>query len=124
MNELFLEASQELILHMKKEEDLLFPHTRKIALARQESKKMENPHLSSIESPVKTFLQEHELETNRFRQIASLLGNVYPLNKTDNKFNGVLSDFKEFEKDLHFHTHQENNILFPKAIEMENTIMR
>jgi regulator of cell morphogenesis and NO signaling len=30
---------------------------------------------------------------------------------------------KEFEDDLHRHIHLENNILFPKAIELEQALL-
>ena len=32
-------------------------------------------------------------------------------------------DFLKFENDLHVHIHLENNILFPKALEMEKGLM-
>jgi regulator of cell morphogenesis and NO signaling len=31
----------------------------------------------------------------------------------------VLQELEAFEKDLHLHVHLENNVLFPKAIELE-----
>ncbi|MBS0617086.1 MAG: iron-sulfur cluster repair di-iron protein, partial [Spirochaetes bacterium] len=30
---------------------------------------------------------------------------------------------KEFEDDLHMHIHLENNILFPKAVELESALV-
>jgi regulator of cell morphogenesis and NO signaling len=34
-------------------------------------------------------------------------------------FHAFYDGFKEFEHDLHQHLHLENNILFPRAIELE-----
>jgi regulator of cell morphogenesis and NO signaling len=31
-----------------------------------------------------------------------------------------MAELKAFERDLHHHVHLENNILFPKAIALEN----
>lgn len=76
VNELFNEAAQELTKPMQKEEELLFPHIRKMALAKQENKRIEDARLSSIENPVKTFLLDHELETSRFKQITGLADKI------------------------------------------------
>jgi regulator of cell morphogenesis and NO signaling len=35
-------------------------------------------------------------------------------------FRALYSALVAFEKDLHQHIHLENNVLFPRAIEMEN----
>lgn len=31
-------------------------------------------------------------------------------------------ELRQFEKDLHEHVHLENNILFPRAVEMETAV--
>ena len=36
----------------------------------------------------------------------------------------LYSELKEFEADLHVHVHLENNILFPKASELEVKLNR
>ena len=36
----------------------------------------------------------------------------------------TLSLIKEFEENLHLHIHLENNILFPKAVSIEETFAR
>jgi len=33
-------------------------------------------------------------------------------------------ELDEFEKDLHKHVHLENNILFPRAIELEEELLK
>jgi len=36
-------------------------------------------------------------------------------------FRALYEDLKQFEADLHTHVHLENNILFPRAVEIEGT---
>jgi regulator of cell morphogenesis and NO signaling len=36
-----------------------------------------------------------------------------------NTYRLVLEELEAFEKDLHQHVHLENNVLFPKAVELE-----
>jgi len=38
-------------------------------------------------------------------------------------FKTLYSALEEFEKDLHQHIHLENNILFPRAIQMEAEVL-
>jgi regulator of cell morphogenesis and NO signaling len=35
----------------------------------------------------------------------------------------LYQDLREFEADLHQHVHLENNILFPRAVEMEAAVV-
>jgi regulator of cell morphogenesis and NO signaling len=38
-------------------------------------------------------------------------------------FRVTYQELEEFERDLHQHVHLENNILFPKAIDLERTLL-
>ena len=62
---------------------------------------------------------EHENEGERFRKIAALTNNYTPAADACNTYKVTFSLLKEFEEDLHLHIHLENNILFPKAISLE-----
>jgi regulator of cell morphogenesis and NO signaling len=37
-------------------------------------------------------------------------------------YRGLYQALEEFEHDLHHHVHLENNILFPRAVEMERSL--
>jgi regulator of cell morphogenesis and NO signaling len=62
---------------------------------------------------------EHDTEGERFRRIAALSNNYTPPDDACTTYKVAYSMLKEFEQDLHLHIHLENNILFPKAIELE-----
>jgi regulator of cell morphogenesis and NO signaling len=38
-------------------------------------------------------------------------------------YKALYQDLREFEADLHQHVHLENNILFPRAVEMETAVI-
>lgn len=119
INNLFNEAAGELAAHMKKEELILFPFIRKIAKAKQENAKLEAPHFGTVENPIQMMMHEHNTEGERFRKIENLSDNYTPPLDACNTYRVTFALLKEFEADLHLHIHLENNILFPKAIELE-----
>ena len=65
---------------------------------------------------------EHDLAGDIFKQIAQLSNNYQPPAHACNTYKVLYAKLKEFEEDLHLHVHLENNILFPKAIELEKTV--
>ena len=116
---LFLQSAGELTAHMKKEEFILFPFIRKMAKAEQDQSQITRPHFSTVENPVAMMKDEHEHEGERFEKIAALTDKYTAPADACNTYRVTLALLKEFEADLHMHIHLENNILFPKAIEME-----
>ena len=119
INEHFNATAGELAAHMKKEELILFPFIRKMAKAKQENTKLDEPHFGTVENPIQMMMNEHTAEGERFRKIETLSGNYTPPVDACNTYRVTFALLKEFEADLHLHIHLENNILFPKAIELE-----
>lgn len=122
INEHFNATAGELAKHMKKEELILFPIVRKLAKAKQEGSKMDAPPFGSIQNPINVMMDEHSTEGDRFRKIEELSNNYTPPQDACNTYGVTLGLLKEFEQDLHLHIHLENNILFPKAIELEREL--
>lgn len=119
INNLFNEVAGELAAHMKKEELILFPFVRKITKAKQENTKLGTPHFGTVENPIQMMMHEHNTEGERFRKIENLSSHYTPPVDACNTYRVTFALLKEFEADLHLHIHLENNILFPKAIELE-----
>jgi len=113
----FNACATALAAHMKKEELILFPFIRKMALA--ENTAFESPKWGSMNNPIDMMKQEHEVEGERFGKIAELSDNYNPPADGCNTYRVTYALLKEFENDLHLHIHLENNILFPKALILE-----
>lgn len=113
----FNQSAQMLAAHMKKEELILFPHIRKMAIAGADEILV--PHFGTVQNPIDMMKEEHSVEGERFRKISELSSNYTPPQDACNTFKVTYALLKEFEEDLHLHIHLENNILFPKAIKME-----
>jgi regulator of cell morphogenesis and NO signaling len=67
---------------------------------------------------------EHEASAHDLQDLRNITGN-YALPEDACASYGLLYKLlDEFEDDLHVHVHLENNILFPKAIELEKELVQ
>ena len=119
--ELFKETSGELTKHMKKEELMLFPYIKNLVKAKENGTIPSSP-FGTVANPIQQMMHEHDSEGERFRQIAQLADNYTPPSDACNTYRVTFQLLKEFEEDLHLHIHLENNILFPKAMQLENEL--
>lgn len=110
-------------MHMKKEELMLFPFIRKITIASLSGAKVAPPPFGSIANPVNAMLADHEAEGERSAKIRSLCDDYIVPEDACNTYRLTFQLLHDFEKDLHQHIHIENNILFPKAIELEPAVL-
>lgn len=115
--ELFLTVNDEMLLHMNKEENILFPRINEIvALKNQQQGAAFNA--AYIQGPVAVMEHEHDQAGTLMYMIRQLTNNYTPPADACTTFRVVLAELQEFEEDLHRHVHLENNILFPMAIQL------
>ncbi|HJN53862.1 MAG TPA: iron-sulfur cluster repair di-iron protein [Flavobacteriaceae bacterium] len=114
----FSELSIELLQHLIKEEKILFPHIIKLS-AKEKNKTSFSTSFDSIENPIKMMELDHSKAGNYLKQIKILSNYFKPPLHACNTYKALYHNLKEFQDDLHIHIHLENNILFPKALEME-----
>jgi regulator of cell morphogenesis and NO signaling len=112
----FLTLADELLQHMQKEEMILFPAIKKLALGSNDSSA--SP-FGSVSNPINMMEHEHDIAGDLMKKINSLTDNYTIPKGACATFTVVYKTLKEFEDDLFTHIHLENNILFPKAIELE-----
>ena len=121
INSVFTEIAGELASHMKKEELILFPFIKKMVSSKQKGEDLVIPHFGTVESPVAMMKHEHTVVGDLFVKIENLTNNYqFPVDACGT-YQVTFKMLEDFEKDLHTHIHLENNILFPKAIELEKT---
>lgn len=116
---IFTALKYELTAHMAKEEMMLFPYIKEMYDALQNKIDMPVPPFGTVESPIKVMEQEHEHAGDMMKQISALTNNFTPPEDACTTHRILLQELNEFEQDLHMHVHLENNILFPKASELE-----
>ncbi|WP_106916090.1 iron-sulfur cluster repair di-iron protein [Chryseobacterium aurantiacum] len=119
INALFNESAQDLAAHMKKEELILFPFVRNMIKTKISGGNLVQPVFGTVENPVNMMQHEHTVEGDRFRKIAEITNEYQPPADACNTYKVAFAMLQDFENDLHKHIHLENNILFPKAIQLE-----
>lgn len=113
---------QEMAAHMKKEELILFPFIKKMVEAEREGNELPQIHFGSVENPIRMMEAEHGEAGEIMRKIAALSNNYTPPQGACNTYRAFYSKLAEFEEDLFQHVHLENNILFPKALNLEKKL--
>ena len=119
INELFTAGAGELSQHMKKEELMLFPYIKRMVKTKDSNGVLSQPSFGTVSNPIAMMMQEHDNEGDRFREIANLTNNYTAPADGCTTYKVAFAMLDEFEQDLHKHIHLENNILFPKAVILE-----
>ena len=124
VREIFERAADELTMHMKKEELILFPYIKLVSESIQQRTPLHAAAFGSVENPIAMMKHEHNAEGDYFKSIAALTNHYTAPADACNTYKVTFEMLKQFEEDLHLHIHLENNILFPKAIENESLAVR
>jgi regulator of cell morphogenesis and NO signaling len=122
VKKLFDEAVGNLSMHMKKEELVLFPYIGRMVNFKDNGTGASS-EFGHILQPISVMMDEHQAEGDRFMKIARITGQYQTPADGCSTYEVTLRNLEEFEKDLHRHIHLENNILFPKAIELEKELI-
>lgn len=121
--DLFLGVREELESHMMKEERILFPQIKLMVSAQKECSQFFPPAFGTIQNPIRMMEFEHTSAGDALYKIRELSNNYSHPDDACNTFKALYSELKEFEEDLHKHIHLENNILFPKSIDLESELL-
>ena len=123
IHQLVESINEELILHMMKEEKILFPYIHELILARDGDASVYRSQFRTVTNPIHMMEMEHEIVGEALSKIRELSNNYTLPVDACASYRFLYQLLQEFEEDLHLHVHLENNILFPKAIELEKQIL-
>lgn len=119
IQELFQALADELSLHMMKEENVLFPYLAQMEAALREGRPVPPAMFGSVEMPISRMLADHDDAGALTVRIRALSGGFTAPADACPTYRALYQGLEDFERDLHQHIHLENNILFPRALEME-----
>lgn len=114
---LFVHLSEALTTHVMNEERDLFPFINHLDAANNE---LLGAPTMRISQRVLRELVEHETFRDRVHTMRELVQRL----PDDDSVRALRNDLGEFNKEINRHMHLENNVLYPRAIEMENGLRR
>ncbi|MBP1655826.1 MAG: Iron-sulfur cluster repair protein YtfE [Bacteroidetes bacterium] len=111
----------ELTSHMQKEEMVLFPFIKAMVAAKTGQTQYNRPPFGSIRFPIAQMEAEHSSAGDSLSYLRTATQGYTPPADACTTFIITYRELAEFERDLHQHIHLENNILFPRAIALEQS---
>ncbi len=115
MREAFVALKAELEPHMIKEENVLFPIVRQL----EASDVRHGFDCGSVANPIRQMEHEHDQAGNALVTLSESTDGYAPPEWACNTYRAMLDSLARLQRDMHQHIHKENNVLFPKAIELE-----
>jgi len=109
---LFTKINEELLQHLRNEEEVLFPAIKELLKSNSQEAK------ATIISEITRMKGEHEFAGAAMDKINVLSDNYSVPDDGCNTYRVTYKLLEEFEDDLHIHVHLENNILYPKALSL------
>lgn len=122
IHQLVEEVNIELTDHMDKEETILFPYIKELDAANNNTKPLQAIDFGTVQNPINMMETEHELVGKNLAEIRELSVNYLLPGDACASYSLLYRLLDEFEEDLHLHIHLENNILFPKSLEIEKQL--
>jgi len=111
--------------HMRQEEEIFFPYIKQIYHAYMHHESYAKLLIRTLRKPIEeVMLKEHEATGLNLHRLRTITNNYIPPDKACLTHKVTLAKLKELDNDLVQHIHLESNILFPKAIKMEQELLQ
>ena len=119
---IFTVLSEELRSHMEREEQLLFPYIAEMEEAARVKRRPPVLMFGTVQNPEAAMIMEHEAAGHAFEKMREITkGYIVPPDGCAS-YRALYQALSALESDMHQHIHLENNILFPRSVELESNI--
>ncbi|HYY99376.1 MAG TPA: hemerythrin domain-containing protein, partial [Pyrinomonadaceae bacterium] len=100
-------------------EMILFPHVRQLEQSAAQGQPAPDAPFGTVGNPVRVMMLEHDTAGELLRELRAASCDYSAPADGCVSYQTLYSALEEFEADLHQHIHLENNVLFPRAAELE-----
>lgn len=107
-------VATELERHLAEEEQVLFP-----ALVALEGEGADRPLPGALRASVARAVDDHRDVAAGLARLRELTGAYVPPEDSCNSYRAMLDRLETLEADTHRHVHEENNVLFPRALALD-----
>ncbi len=119
MEALFAAMAKDLEMHLIKEEQTLFPYIGRVEGAVQQNAPVSWPPFGTVENPIRMMVLEHDQTGQELSQIRCLSNGYTPPSGAPESLAALYNSLRAFDLDMNEHIHAEDDLLFPRAIAME-----
>ena len=120
LRDVFEALDVELVPHMAKEEQVLFPYVVYLERALTAHEPPPEAFFGTVRNPILMMMQEHDAAGDMLRRLREIAGNYVLPGEACSSWEQVYQALPALERDLHQHIHLENNVLFPRAVALED----
>lgn len=118
IRKVMLRLKAEMESHILREELVLFPLCRKLETPAAREVLLHG----SIQGPIGVMMREHDGAGDALAKLRRLTSEYTPPAQACNSYRALFDSLADLEADMHQHVHKENNILFPRAAQLEATL--
>ena len=119
LRDLFTKLTDDLSMHLYKEEHVLFPYIKDLDSAVANKTTVRFPPFGTVRHPVQMMMAEHDIAGDILKEMRRVSNDYAIPEGACPSYAGLYNRFEALERDLHQHIHLENNVLFPRAAELE-----
>lgn len=117
---LLRDLTGDMLPHMLKEEQILFPYVDQMEEAVEGHRPAPTPFFGTVKNPVRMMMQEHDRVGELLAQLREATDEYNPPESACFSYRELYRRFAELERLTHEHIHVENNIYFPQAVALED----
>jgi regulator of cell morphogenesis and NO signaling len=119
LRNLFQRLAEELAAHLMKEERILFPYIQQLEQAASSGMQATPPMFGTVRNPIRMMVSEHDGADGLLVEMRNITRDYRTDRDAGSEWESIYRALREFEADLYQHIHLENDVLFPRAIELE-----
>ena len=116
---LFFKMSRDLSMHLLKEEQTLFPYITRVEEAVGRNHPVSWPPFGTVENPIRMMVLEHDQTDEEIKEIRKLSKEYTPPTDACDRYAALYDGLAAFDRDMQRHIDFENDLLFPRAVAME-----
>jgi regulator of cell morphogenesis and NO signaling len=113
------ELTADMLPHMLKEEQILFPYVTQLEDATVKGGPAPTPFFGTVRNPVRMMMLEHDRVGDLLARLRVVTSGYAPPESACFSYRELYRRLEEFEMRTHEHIHIENNVYFPRAVALE-----
>lgn len=113
---------EDFIQHIYQEEDTFFHYIKLLGKALKKDYQLSELYYQMEKNSIQNFAVEHDLHDDEMEGIKQIIENFHIDEDSHLLYKVTMAELENFQNELHIHSGIENEILFPKALELEKKV--